>query len=950
MSTSNPHELRRLLDEAPFVEALARALSGQDADDVAQTTWLQAMRGDPHSVRGPRQWLASAVRGVVHNMRRSRDRRCAHERAAARDDRVPSPVEWMVRQERRRELVQAVDALPEPQRAVVLLRYFEDLPPRRIAALLDVPVTTVSSRLRTAITSLRQALDQRHEGRRAWLPALVPGIGGEARRPAAWFAMATRAKFAAAVGVLLVALLALWSLAGPHGPAPHGLDGPAPPPVSSSEIQGDPSIPTPLARAQIATPESAVEAASGSLHIHVSYEEDGAPVADLLLIAGRAGANQWLNKRRVRTDASGSARLEGLAPGRWTISNSRNLNVFSRAEVAAGAETQLWVTLPPGTELAGVVVDRDDVPVAGAHIYTKFPVDLDAEHVATTGADGRFSLRACPRTCFIGARAEGYAASAMQLVQQKSGTKELRIVLAEPGGMVEGLVLGPEGQPIADAVVLVGEGLPSRIPGEGTAPLPAQARTGADGRFRAIGIRAGEQVVRVRAVHLAPWESTCVVQDHIATSMTVNLSAGMSCLGVVLAVDDTPLDGVLVEVGNSDSFAYATATTAADGAFWLEGLIPGEVELRGSDRFGTATAVVRGGAGETVRCTLRIVRGLELVGTLVTADGQSLAGVSIHASAESAADAGPWYAIDAVDAEGRFTVADCPEGRLLTLVARGQNIRDARLEHVDPRAGPIEFRVQALPSPSATIKGILVGAEGQPIPHAIVNAYGPDANRIGALTESSESGSFELGPLVPGKWLVAIDADDWPDATFDWRQVAAHTTWDLGTILLPRGGTVRVRVAGEGELRPRFAIGDPTLTRWASVGPSDDGYLSEPIAGGPHFLSVRGSGVARQLLPVEVRPGEETVLDVRIEAGHPQRFEFVTSGPLRVLHLLLHRGGERLVDTTYRASAERPVPGHWKCELAPGDYTLTATSETMSGRVQFRVDQGAETTVRVAIQ
>ena len=80
-------------------------------------------------------------------------------------------------------------ALDEPYRTTVLLRFFEDLPPRRVAARMGVPVETVRSRVQRAVTQLRSRLDPDGDGRgAAWcllLPAgrrvrVVPGAAATA--------------------------------------------------------------------------------------------------------------------------------------------------------------------------------------------------------------------------------------------------------------------------------------------------------------------------------------------------------------------------------------------------------------------------------------------------------------------------------------------------------------------------------------------------------------------------------------------------------------------------------------------------------------------------------------------------------------------------------------------------------------------------------------------------
>lgn len=58
----------------------------------------------------------------------------------------------------RSHLAKLVATLPESQRAVVVLRYQEDLDPTEIAAVLDMPLATVKSYLHRALGMLRRKL------------------------------------------------------------------------------------------------------------------------------------------------------------------------------------------------------------------------------------------------------------------------------------------------------------------------------------------------------------------------------------------------------------------------------------------------------------------------------------------------------------------------------------------------------------------------------------------------------------------------------------------------------------------------------------------------------------------------------------------------------------------------------------------------------------------------
>jgi RNA polymerase sigma-70 factor (sigma-E family) len=99
---------------------------------------------------------ARYARRVLVNRQRSLLRRAAVEaRSLARIRPVEVPPAGT---ERAMVLWEAVQALPPRQRAVLVLRYREDLPEAEVARLLGVPVGTVKSASHRALARLRQRL------------------------------------------------------------------------------------------------------------------------------------------------------------------------------------------------------------------------------------------------------------------------------------------------------------------------------------------------------------------------------------------------------------------------------------------------------------------------------------------------------------------------------------------------------------------------------------------------------------------------------------------------------------------------------------------------------------------------------------------------------------------------------------------------------------------------
>ncbi len=164
-----------LLRHTAFLQSLARGLVVDPGlrDDAVQDTWVAAMRRPPREgkVRG---WLATVLRNAVRKSKRGDRRRARREEACARPERTRGTSEQAAREEVLREVVAAVFALDARHREVVMLRFYEDLPPREIAARLGIPVNTVKSRLRRALGALRKDLGRSGS---QWRPALLGLVG-----------------------------------------------------------------------------------------------------------------------------------------------------------------------------------------------------------------------------------------------------------------------------------------------------------------------------------------------------------------------------------------------------------------------------------------------------------------------------------------------------------------------------------------------------------------------------------------------------------------------------------------------------------------------------------------------------------------------------------------------------------------------------------------------------
>lgn len=351
-------DVEALLVHGPFLKRLARSLLGDEhaADDVVQQTWLTTLDKPPRQTGSLRAFMASVARNLALEGGRRGSRRRQWEAAAARPEALPSTEEIVQREAVRRQVVEALLDLDERYRDVLLLRFYESLPPRHIAQQLDLPVETVRTRIKRGLAAMSERLDEHHDGdRKTWATALVPlafpqsaaaGLGGVLA--SSLTSLGPVAQFAAA-GLVLAGLAAgaAWWLdrdAPPTEPeqsqmaqagAGGGVLGVEP--SSDADLEGDESgdaSPQPTSRPAGAEPLTA--ALPPLVEGRLLDAEAGAPLAgarvvlagvaldevELLATASREELTERWIQKTVVTDAQGRYRIGGLSRGVWILATA----------------------------------------------------------------------------------------------------------------------------------------------------------------------------------------------------------------------------------------------------------------------------------------------------------------------------------------------------------------------------------------------------------------------------------------------------------------------------------------------------------------------------------------------------------------------------------------------------------------------------------------------------
>jgi RNA polymerase sigma-70 factor (ECF subfamily) len=148
----------------PAVVRLARTIVGAGyAEDVAQDSLLLAFKALP-GIEEPRKfaaWLSAITR---HRAFRFNKSETAHSSKRVTLDealleKIDAPAKPLSEQERDESMIKALDSLPADYAMPLRLRFFDEMPLKRIAAFLGVPLSTVKWRVHHGKELLREKLE-----------------------------------------------------------------------------------------------------------------------------------------------------------------------------------------------------------------------------------------------------------------------------------------------------------------------------------------------------------------------------------------------------------------------------------------------------------------------------------------------------------------------------------------------------------------------------------------------------------------------------------------------------------------------------------------------------------------------------------------------------------------------------------------------------------------------
>ncbi len=718
-----------LASNARWIRSLARSLVADLdlAEDLAQDTLVAALR---HGESGSRSWLATVLRRRFFEGRREAASRSARERDAARREDLPSTLEMVERAAVQRDLVQAVLELDEPYRTTILWRFFEDLPPRKIAQRAGVPVATVQSRITRGLSKLRTRLDG-PSGSKGWLVALVPLLQrpepGSGILGALLVKSSTQAALAAAGAAALVAAVVLWSKHPNAEPSSARAASPAlalPAEVEPKATTAKPEIDRSAtdaapSRVEASAPNEAAVAApppapSRTLRGEVLDSAGGRVAGVALRFSGesQAAAAARSETSPIQSGTDGRFEIPGIPPSVFSIlSADPRWSTVLAGSARVAPETPAIVVVAPRIDLAGTVVDEDGLPLRGAELAVHVPrafgaefgrsLDASVERRWTAVSDdaGGFKLEDVPaiRDASIQVVLGGFT-DAWQPLPPASDAG-VRIVLARPkasSGVLAGIVVDPAGGLVPGARVSVGwESTFSDARGRfelslAKTPAPTRAIAAKDGFLPAV------QDAPKDADGSVAWPSEVLLRlggPPLAIAGRVVDGEGHGVGSVRVWLEDPTYFGLVerepVQVetllGRKDAPFWSYVATKEDGAFELRGLLARTYKVRAMDPRTLLAASVAGidaGARDVeIRLPKDALHG-KVAGHVVTRDGTPIAGalVVVQRFGFSVEFPGGGTRDDwlprpevATDADGKFEIRDVPrEG--VELFVHGEEI------------------------------------------------------------------------------------------------------------------------------------------------------------------------------------------------------------------------------------------------------------------------------------
>lgn len=577
----------------------------------------------------------------------------------------------------------------------------------------------------------------------------------------------------------------------------------------------------------------------------------------------------------------------------------------------------LTMDLPmvPVIGVSGHVENQEGLPVPGAKVEFISATTYDGGPQSVTDADGRFRFESLPFQDFVlEVTADGYAFK--QSEARKAATEDIDdiVIVLSPGASIEGRVVSPSGDGVADASLQVDRGFHT-VGGNPKSGTVIVGKTGVGGVFSLESLEAGDEVkITATAGDFAPGEITLKLSpgEHKG-GVEIRLKESLTVEGHVLDDNDKPVNAT---VYHTNTRFPTFVRTDQRGLFKLGGLDQGPVTVRASSEDTNHTASVQAQAGDkNVIIRLNAAEKITLHGKVVdSTTGRPIDNFTLEPYTVERAGEGP----------GGFRLTRSARDFLFRLSAENYVPQTFR---VAVKEGEREIHQTFKMSTGSGVTGRVVDTNDKPMPGIAVaayegNGYGRDAETPSGSSVSGADGKFTLSRLPPTRVRVAAVPNPPLAPSYKVVNLEDGAFEDIGDLKIEQFGGLRIQVV-RGETKEPVNAGTVMV----------EGVGEQPAR---FFLTTNADGVVDQnnLSPgtynvasggremtAEVKAGEthEGVL----ELGHVTmtgKVESTSGTKTTRIHLRNTATGE-----TGRVWA---TPTYKAPSLSPGNYEVTITPYT----------------------
>ena len=682
--------LKTLLENGTWVRSLARRLLYDEGltNDVVQEVWIAALRSSPRSPELFRAWLRGIVRKIAFETNRRETRRRRRETAVTKSSSVPSAATIAEQLEIHGILTEAINALREPYRTAIYLRFFEGLRAVEIAKEMDAGDSTVRTWIGRGVESLRKWLDEHYGDRKTWRAALLPIVFGSQVTPLVEEADPAGPEIGAppagrsltsllsAVGVCGIALV-IWfvsALIAQSGDVAD-LQGAAPETTGVREEQtSELAAPSQQTDSQTAVVASSVSRPAATRRLQMVDSETGIPVVGASVYASRKtrrasiplGVSGDGGILDVATEVLERDALQILAEGYLERREPLSLRDVD-------GETPFVVELEP-TVLARVAVrDRRGVPIPAAEVTvwsTVRGLEDPAPNTYVSDAAGIVEYEYRYKTTNVIVHRDGYASvsCAVQIPET--------LIEMDLGARYLGIVVDERGDPIGRCRVQASSMTHRR------ADLPLV--TDELGVFRLGGVDAKDTLTfTLRHPEYPPFE-TSGLAPQAGQAWKVVMPAGVTVFGEIVAPDGSPLKNGTVFAVTPQSRKKRDVASVSNAALPRNGrarrqftpvakarVVDGRYELGPLARsLDEPSLFVHHKTSVSTVCPLDLTeaeqeplvleRGISVRGRVVTTSGEPRAGVLLHFGAIWSNDSESVLGRARSGSDGRFQISGLP--------------------------------------------------------------------------------------------------------------------------------------------------------------------------------------------------------------------------------------------------------------------------------------------------